>query len=191
MMQDRLLTSSPLVGEAGGGRDASASQENPLSLRSHKSLSAADAAGPPPNPPHKGEGLKRLKLPPGATQRARRLRRDMTLAERTLWHALRESLPGHHWRKQVPFGPYVADFCSHPARLIIEVDGGQHAEAGEYDRARTRFIERQGYRVLRFWNNDVTGNINGVLETIARALEVAPSPSQPLAGSLPLPMGEG
>ena len=129
--------------------------------------------------------------PSGTIGRARQLRRTSTTVEKRLLRALRTKLPDPKWRHQMPIGPYFADITCFAARLIIEVDGGQHAEAGEYDRARTRFIERQGYRVLRFWNNDVTGYINGVLETIARALEVAPSPSQPLAGSLPLPMGEG
>ena len=93
----------------------------------------------------------------------------MTPAERRLWHALREALPGQHWRKQVPLGPYIADFCSHGSKLIIELDGGQHAGAGDYDRARTRFLEGEGFRVIRFWNNDVIDNLEGVLETIAKA----------------------
>jgi len=125
--------------------------------------------GGPEHPPHKGEGLKRLNLPAGATARARRLRKDMTVAERHLWRALREALPGHHWRKQVPFGFYIADFCSHSARLIIEVDGGQHAAASATDARRTQFLESEGYRVLRFWNNDVRDNIEGVVEAITLA----------------------
>ena len=98
----------------------------------------------------------------------------MTVAERHLWRALREVLPGLHWRKQVPFGPYVADFCSHGARLIIEVDGGQHADASQADARRTIFLESEGYRVLRFWNDDVIGNVDGVLTTIAAALPLRP-----------------
>ncbi len=98
----------------------------------------------------------------------------MTRAEHTLWRALRESLPGHHWRSQVPLGPYIADFCSHSARLIIEVDGGQHADVATHDAARTRFLEGEGYRVLRFWNDEALGNIDGVLVTIAAAF--APGP---------------
>jgi len=129
--------------------------------------------------------LKRLNLPAGATERARRLRKDMTKPERRLWRALRTALPEHHWRKQVPFGPYFADFCSHSVRLIIELDGSQHAEAGDYDARRTNFLEAQGYRVIRFWNNDALANTSGVLETIAAALTA--SPSQPSAGPLPLP----
>ena len=94
----------------------------------------------------------------------------MTDAERRLWSALREALPGHHWRKQVPFGPYITDFCSHSARLIIEVDGGQHAIAANHDERRTHFLVSQGYRVVRFWNNDVLANTDGVIAGIAQAL---------------------
>lgn len=94
----------------------------------------------------------------------------MTKAERVLWRALREALPDYHWRKQVPLGPYFADFASHSIKLVIEVDGGQHACDGAYDEARTRFIEAQGFRVLRFWNSDVLGNVDGVIQMIAGIL---------------------
>ena len=89
----------------------------------------------------------------------------------------------------MPIGPYFADFACFTERLIVELDGGQHTEANEFDLARTRFIEGEGYRVLRFWNPEVIDNIDGVLEAIGVAL--SPSPSQPLAGPLPLPLGEG
>jgi very-short-patch-repair endonuclease len=159
------IKASPLVGEVGEGRPASAGQENLLLASS----AFADAA-PPPNPPHKGEGFKRLTLAPDAIERARALRRQMTKAERVLWRALRSALPEYHWRKQVPLGPYYADFCCHSAKLVIELDGGQHASAGTYDEARTRFVEAQGFRVLRFWNNDVMGNADGVIQRIAEEL---------------------
>jgi len=94
----------------------------------------------------------------------------MTDAERVLWRALRESLPQVHWRKQVPIGPYFADFACFAEKLVIELDGGQHASIHAYDEARTRFIEGHGYRVLRFWNNDVLGNTEGVVSTVMRAL---------------------
>ena len=94
----------------------------------------------------------------------------MTDAERLLWRALRSTLPQYHWRKQVPFGPFFADFCSHGARLIIEIDGGQHAETQDYDGRRTTFLAEQGYRVIRFWNNDVLGNIDGVMIQLTDAL---------------------
>ena len=98
----------------------------------------------------------------------------MTEPERHLWRALRSTFPEYHWRKQVPLGPFFADFASHSAKLVIELDGGQHASAGAYDEARTRFIEGEGFRVLRFWNNDVLGNTDGVLQRVAEELEQCP-----------------
>ena len=157
---------SPLVGEAGGGRPASAGQKNPSPA---EQTPPGVHSAPPPNPPHKGEGLKRLRIAPDAIAKARRLRRNMTDAERKLWRALKAALPECHWRKQVPLGPYFADFASHGARLIIEVDGGQHG--GLADEARTQWLAREGYRVLRFWNHDVLQNLEGVVASIALALE--------------------
>jgi very-short-patch-repair endonuclease len=110
-------------------------------------------------------------LAPETVARARQLRRDATDAESVLWYALREKMAVARFRRQAPFGPYYADFTSHSARLIVEVDGGQHS-AGR-DAARTRFLQGEGYRVLRFWNNEVLENLDGVLTTIAAAL---PSP---------------
>jgi very-short-patch-repair endonuclease len=155
------------VGEVGGGRPASAGQENSLLA---EQPAYATGSVPPPNPPHKGEGLKRLSLTRDAIDQARRLRKRMTRPERILWRALREAFPEHHWRKQVPLGPYFADFVCHSAGIIIEVDGGQHASVVEYDRVRTLFLEAQGYRVLRFWNNEVLNNSAGVLECISKSL---------------------
>ena len=77
---------------------------------------------------------------------------------------------GFPFRRQVPIGPYIADFVCPSARLVIEVDGSQHEENKEYDEARTARIEEDGYRVLRFWNNEVLGNIEGVLEVVRGAL---------------------
>ncbi len=114
--------------------------------------------------------MKRLKLSAHAIERARDLRKNMTDVERVLWRGLREALPTYHWRKQVPLGPYTVDFASHSARLIVEVDGGQHVDRGEYDAVRTRFLESEGYRVLRFWNSDVLQNPEGVLTRIADTL---------------------
>jgi very-short-patch-repair endonuclease len=113
-----------------------------------------------------------------ANRRARELRAQMTDAERTLWRELRRRRLGARFRRQVPFGPYIADFASFEHRLVIEVDGGQHADQEGYDAMRSDFLESQGYRVLRFWNNEVLGNIDGVLLEIARAL-VADPPPQP------------
>lgn len=120
--------------------------------------------------------------PSGSVQRARRLRRDSTDAEQRLWRGLREALPLAKFRRQSPVGPYIADFLSFRHRLIVEVDGGQHDVNAAKDSVRTAYLEAQGYRVLRFWNNDVSGNLDGVLQVIGAALFPHPSP---------LPVGEG
>ncbi|MBK8631082.1 MAG: DUF559 domain-containing protein [Sphingomonadales bacterium] len=116
--------------------------------------------------------LKRLALPAGTVARSRRLRREMTRQERSFWRAIREAFPEVHFRKQVPLGSYHADFACHKARLVIELDGGQHArpEAEKHDEIRSRFLESQGYRVIRFWNNDVDNNLEGVLSVVAQEL---------------------
>jgi len=151
---DSHLNSSPLVGEEGA--------------RAKRGKVRGNA-----------EGLtKRQLLPSTTTARARALRRDPTEAEKVLWRALREAFPKAKFRQQVPMGRYFADFCSHSAKLIVEADGGQHAENAAYDAQRTRFLEGEGYRVLRFWNNQILENIDGVIETIVPHL---PSP----------PVGEG
>jgi very-short-patch-repair endonuclease len=118
---------------------------------------------------------------------ARRLRRDVTDAERKLWRCLRHlSLNGTHFRRQATIGPFFADFACHHHRLIIEVDGGQHNDPRTLvrDEARTRFLEHHGYRVLRFWNTDVLNNIEGVCERVKSAFQGAPTPnpSPPQAG---------
>ena len=121
----------------------------------------------------------------GAVNRARRLRRDSTDAEKLMWRALRTGLPAVKWRRQMPVGPYFADFACFAKRLIIELDGGQHAGAVEYDEARSRFLKSQGYHVVRFWNNDVLANVDSVIAAVA--VQLSSSPSQPAAGPLPLP----
>lgn len=114
--------------------------------------------------------------PSGTVARARSLRRHATDAEKAMWSGLRRSFPGVKFRRQVPIGPYFADFLCHAAGLVIEADGGQHDEAKAYDEARTRFIASRGYRVVRYWNNEVLTNLDGVLADVARHL--SPSPSQ-------------
>ena len=102
---------------------------------------------------------------------ARRLRGDQTDAETALWNRLRSrQIMGHKFVRQFPIGPYICDFVCRERRLVVEADGGQHADSRR-DKVRDRFLRDQGYRVLRFWNNDVLGNIDGVLDVIARALE--------------------
>lgn len=98
---------------------------------------------------------------------ARKLRENMTDAERRLWHALKDRRFVHlKFRRQVPMGIYVADFLSHEAMLLVEVDGSQHVES-ETDRMRDAWFNREGYEVLRFWNCDVMQNLSSVLDTIA------------------------
>ncbi len=104
---------------------------------------------------------------------ARRLRTRATETEMLLWKRLRDiETDGTHFRRQVPIGPYVADFACMAARLVIELDGSQHAteEQRAKDAHRTRWLESEGYRVLRFWNSDLAYNMDGVLETIYAAL---------------------
>ncbi len=109
--------------------------------------------------------------PSGTVSRARTLRKNATEAEKRMWRIVRENFPEAKFRRQVPIGSYFADFYSFSAKLVIEVDGGQHGEAQEYDARRTAFIEAQGYRVIRFWNNDVLTNIEGVVTQISLSLE--------------------
>ena len=116
---------------------------------------------------------------------ARKLRRDAPDAERRLWYYLRDRrLGGFKFRRQVTIGPFIADFACIPCKLIVEVDGSQHNELA--DRPRTEWFENLGWRVLRFWNNDVLQNTDGVVFTILAACgakEELPSPCPlPLAG---------
>ncbi|MBI5429944.1 MAG: endonuclease domain-containing protein [Nitrosomonadales bacterium] len=109
------------------------------------------------------------------TIRARSLRYDMTDAERKLWHALRhKQINGHRFRRQHSVGKYIADFACVERKIVIELDGGQHQDQVAYDEQRTAFLRGNGWRVLRFWNNDVMNNLEGVLSTIAETLEVLP-----------------
>ena len=93
----------------------------------------------------------------------------MTEAERVLWRELRKYSLGWRFRRQFPIPPYIVDFACVEARLIVEADGGQHGLPGDHD-VSDRELQRQGWRVLRFWNNDIVANRQGVLGTIADAL---------------------
>lgn len=106
-------------------------------------------------------------------EHARDLRKDATDVEKKLWHRLRDrQLLGHKFRRQHPVGPYILDFACEAQQLAIELDGGQHNDSAhqQRDAARTAFLEKSGWCVLRFWNNEVNENIEGVLQIIADAL---------------------
>jgi very-short-patch-repair endonuclease len=105
------------------------------------------------------------------------LRQNATAAERKLWPALRRrQFNGYKFRRQHPIGSCIADFACTKFRLVIEADGGQHAE-NERDKRRTRYLEARGWNVLRFWNSDILANIEGVLEVILNTLVLdKPSP---------------
>ena len=108
-------------------------------------------------------------IPSSAKGRARAMRRKPTEAERKLWHALRDRRMQHvKFRRQAPIGPYIVDFLCIEHRLIVEADGGQHAESKK-DIARDAWLARNGYKVLRFWNRDVFTARESVLATIAVA----------------------
>jgi very-short-patch-repair endonuclease len=122
--------------------------------------------------------------------KAKRLRREMTEAEQRLWSALRNAqLGGAKFRRQQPIGPFIADFVCQEHRLIVEADGGQHSDS-KLDGRRTSFLERRGYRVLRFWNNEILSNLEGVARVIAAALST-PHPAQAVPESPSPSRGEG
>ena len=123
-------------------------------------------AAKPPRKPEEGE-----------VRRARRLRRGASDAELRLWYRIRDrQLEGWKFNRQKPIGSFVVDFVCREAGLIVEIDGGQHALRQSKDAKRTAYLESLGYKVIRFWNNEVLENTEGVLETIARELTTAPSP---------------
>ena len=154
----RAPFASPLEGEAG-------------SPKANREGGMTDAAHRPVSKLHRG--------------RAKALRRDMTNAERFLWFMLRgHRFVGLSFRRQVPIGPFIVDFVCQQQRLIVEIDGGQHAAGPTRDQQRDEWLRSKGYRVLRFWNMEVLRNRPGVLQTIVEAvhLKLPPSLSLPLKG---------
>ena len=117
---------------------------------------------------------------------ARQMRKAPTEAERKLWWHLRHrlALPATHFRRQVQIGPYIADFACHRSKIVVEIDGGQHGAQVPQDEARSQRLMANGYRVLRFWNNEVLTNIEGVLTVIQQAVTSTPTPN-------PSPQGGG
>jgi very-short-patch-repair endonuclease len=133
---------------------------------------------------------------PRPTKRAQRLRKNATDAERGLWRRLsKRQLGGFKFSRQMAVGPFVCDFLCRERGLVIEVDGGQHAERTAADEIRTAFLEQNGLTVLRFWNNDILQNTDGVLQVILAELERLPAkfarPPLPLAGGEELRSSEG
>ena len=123
-------------------------------------------------------------LPTRTRDNAKRLRSAMTDAERRLWEYLRAGrLEGFKFRRQHPVPPYVLDFCCKECGLAIELDGSQHSE--DADALRSRYLESQGWRIVRLWNNDVLNNTDAVIEAIWNLL------SRPTLSPTPLPTGEG
>jgi len=149
---------SPLEGEAGSPK---ANREGGMTDVAHRPVSKL----------HRG--------------RAKALRKEMTNAERFLWFMLRgHRFAGLGFRRQVPIGPFIADFVRQQHRLIVEIDGGQHATDPVWDQQRDEWLRAKGYRVLRFWNTEVLRNRPGVLQTIVDTvqLRLPPSLSLPLKG---------
>jgi len=107
-----------------------------------------------------------------SVENARRLRKTLTDAEQKLWSALRQrQIGGYRFRRQVPIGDFIADFACLSEGLVIEIDGGQHDANRAQDEARMAWLASRGYRVIRFWNNDVIGNLDGVLLEILTELQ--------------------
>jgi very-short-patch-repair endonuclease len=147
--------------------------------------------------PLAGEGAARRRRGAGEgaltlTKAARGLRSRMTNAERKLWFALKDRrFEAFKFRRQVPIGPYVADFLCFESRLIVEVDGGQHAESAR-DVERDNWLAQNAFRVVRFWNNDVLQNLEGVLASLAAELNKTRHPTSRLRSTPPSPArGEG
>ena len=116
-------------------------------------------------------------------KKARALRSQLTDAEQVLWRHLRmRQISGHKFRRQRPIGPYIVDFVCLEKKLIVELDGSQHAEQYSYDRSRDRWLIAQGFEVVRFWNDQVLTETNDVVEAIFRALNEPPPSSSPEAG---------
>jgi len=115
--------------------------------------------------------MKHRRTTPKVFAHAKELRRELTPTEVKLWARLRaHRMKGVHFRAQHAIGNYIVDFCAARKKLIIELDGSQHLEQTEYDAERTRFLESKGYKVLRFWNNEVTNTMDAVLNVIWETL---------------------
>ena len=110
------------------------------------------------------------------------LRKNQTPQEIILWSKLRDNQTKHKWKRQVSIGPYIADFYCWKKLLVIEIDGSQHLDNKEYDKDREKYFSYLGIKTIRFWNNEINTNIDGVMQTIIKKLERQPHPSPLLKG---------
>jgi very-short-patch-repair endonuclease len=116
-------------------------------------------------------------------ERSQQLRKNMTDAEQALWARLRRrQVLDCKFRRQHPLGSYIVDFVCLERKLIVELDGGQHLEQAGYDQQRSQWLEQRGYRVIRFWDNQVLTQPESVLQAIFNALDVPPTLARPLRG---------
>ena len=165
----------PRRGDSTRATEATPSDHSPLEEESARQ--GRQPAGEP-------EGGIRRRYSARTLQRAQTLRDNRTDAEGLLWQYLRnKQLGGYKFRRQQPMGPYIADFACLPEKLLVELDGGQHAARQAHDGRRDAFLREKGYRILRFWNNEVFDNCFGVLERVYAAL-TDPPPQQPVSGGL-------
>ena len=120
----------------------------------------------------------RMNFKPRNTRKAQELRSQATPAERELWRYLNTSkLDGHKFSRQIPIGPFICDFVCRRSKLVVELDGFSHENTSDRDAKRTLFLEREGYKVVRFLNSDVFANMDGVLTAIGETLMALPTPS--------------
>ena len=110
------------------------------------------------------------------------LRKNQTPQERILWAKLRSNQTEYKWKRQVSVGPYIADFYCAKKLLVIEVDGSQHLENKKYDEEREKYFLNLGIQTIRFWNNEINTNIDGVTKIVREKLEMQPHPSPLLKG---------
>jgi very-short-patch-repair endonuclease len=182
MSEPRAPKPSPLVGEGAEPRSGEAGEgifakvgegtvvRHPSPGRSSSGGALRRPAASRPPSPARGEGKEPAGASSTPTARARALRARMTDAERKLWFALRDRrFASFKFRRQAPIGPFIADFICHELRVVIEADGGQHSDSRS-DQRRDDWFARNDFLVLRFWNNDVLSNREGVLTSILEAL---------------------
>ena len=170
---NRDLAPSPLAGEGWGEGSRDAAGLGAFEMQTGEGGTTPHPSASQPPSPARGEGKTRLPTQAILRERARSMRHEPTEAERKLWHLLRDRrFSGFKFRRQVQIGRYIADFVCPAKRLIVEVDGGQHAES-IYDTERDAWLGAQGFRVCRFWNADILMRPDEVCDTLWHELEGA------------------